>query len=33
MPVFNRVWERADNLPSLEEVGQPEAWLARVGAA
>ena len=33
MPGFNRVWERAANLPSLDEVGSPEAWLARVGAA
>jgi coenzyme F420 biosynthesis associated uncharacterized protein len=30
---FNRVWERASNLPTLEEVNRPEAWLARVGAA
>ena len=33
MPGFNRVWERPANLPSLEEVGRPEAWLSRVGAA
>jgi putative hydrolase len=30
---FNRVWERAANLPTIEEVHQPEAWVARVAAA
>jgi coenzyme F420 biosynthesis associated uncharacterized protein len=30
---FNRVWEQPTNLPTLEEVGRPEAWVARVGAA
>jgi coenzyme F420 biosynthesis associated uncharacterized protein len=29
---FNRVWERASNLPTLDEVNRPDAWLARVGA-
>ncbi len=33
MDGFNRVWERAANLPTLEEVGRPEAWVARVGAS
>ncbi len=33
MPGFNRVWEHAANLPTLEEVNEPEAWLARVGAS
>jgi len=33
MAGFNRVWEDARNLPSLDEVNQPEAWLSRVGAA
>jgi coenzyme F420 biosynthesis associated uncharacterized protein len=32
MEGFNRVWESAGNLPTLEEVGRPEAWVARVGA-
>lgn len=32
MEGFNRVWDNARNLPSLEEVGRPEAWVARVGA-
>jgi len=33
MSGFNRVWEQASNLPTLEEVGRPEAWVARVAAA
>jgi coenzyme F420 biosynthesis associated uncharacterized protein len=33
MTGFNRVWEHASNLPSLDEVNRPEAWLVRVGAA
>jgi coenzyme F420 biosynthesis associated uncharacterized protein len=33
MDGFNRVWERAGNLPTIDEVAEPEAWLARVGAA
>jgi coenzyme F420 biosynthesis associated uncharacterized protein len=32
MEGFNLVWESPANLPTLEEVGRPEAWLARVGA-
>jgi coenzyme F420 biosynthesis associated uncharacterized protein len=27
---FARVWERPENLPTLEEVARPEAWVARV---
>jgi coenzyme F420 biosynthesis associated uncharacterized protein len=30
---FNRVWERDSNLPTLQEIGRPDAWVARVGAA
>ena len=30
---FNRVWEQPSNLPTLEEVTRPEAWMARVAAA
>jgi uncharacterized protein (DUF2342 family) len=30
---FNRVWERRENLPTLIEIGRPEAWVARVSAA
>ena len=33
MEGFNRVWERADHLPSLAEIQSPEAWVARVAAA
>jgi len=33
MEGFNRVWERADNLPSMAEIQSPEAWVARVAAA
>ena len=32
MEGFNLVWESPANLPTLEEIGRPEAWLARVGA-
>ncbi|HXY72614.1 MAG TPA: zinc-dependent metalloprotease [Actinomycetota bacterium] len=27
---FNLVWERPENLPTLEELGRPDEWLARV---
>jgi coenzyme F420 biosynthesis associated uncharacterized protein len=27
---FARVWERSEHLPSLEEIGRPEAWVQRV---
>jgi coenzyme F420 biosynthesis associated uncharacterized protein len=30
MDGFNRVWEQVENLPTIEEVARPEAWLARV---
>jgi len=30
---FNLVWQREDNLPSLEEVGNPQLWLARVAGS
>jgi coenzyme F420 biosynthesis associated uncharacterized protein len=29
---FGLVWERADHLPTLAEVGRPEAWVERVAA-
>ncbi len=32
MEGFNRVWEAAPNLPTLEEVGMPDRWVERVGA-
>jgi len=27
---FNLVWDRPENLPTLEELGRPDEWLARV---
>jgi uncharacterized protein (DUF2342 family) len=30
MAGFNRVWETAEHLPSLEEVMDPKRWLERV---
>jgi len=33
MEGFNRVWERADNLPSMAEIDTPDTWVARVAAA
>jgi coenzyme F420 biosynthesis associated uncharacterized protein len=30
---FNRVWQNESNLPTLEEIGRPDAWVARVGAS
>jgi coenzyme F420 biosynthesis associated uncharacterized protein len=33
MEGFNRVWLRPENLPTIEEVAHPEAWVARVAAA
>jgi coenzyme F420 biosynthesis associated uncharacterized protein len=31
MSTFNLVWRSADDLPTLDEIGEPERWLARVG--
>ena len=28
---FARVWERPDNLPTLEEIARPQDWVHRVG--
>jgi coenzyme F420 biosynthesis associated uncharacterized protein len=33
MEAFNRVWESRWNLPTLDEIARPEAWMARVGSA
>lgn len=33
MAEFNRVWEHPQNLPTLHEIHNPVAWLARLGAA
>jgi coenzyme F420 biosynthesis associated uncharacterized protein len=27
---FNRVWERAEHLPTIDEIASPERWIARV---
>ncbi|MDP5226987.1 MULTISPECIES: zinc-dependent metalloprotease [Arthrobacter] len=31
MEGFNQVWERAGNLPTEEEIHDPQAWLRRMG--
>ena len=31
MDGFNRVWTSPEQLPSLEEIGTPLAWVERVG--
>jgi coenzyme F420 biosynthesis associated uncharacterized protein len=33
MEGFNRVWDGPGNLPTLEEIGRPEEWVARVAAS
>ena len=33
MDAFNRVWEKAENLPTMEEIARPQDWVARVGAS
>lgn len=33
MERFNRIWESASNLPTLDEIARPDHWVARVGAA
>ena len=33
MDVLNRAWAGADAMPRLEELGEPEKWYRRVGAA
>ena len=30
MERFNRIWEGPANLPTMEEIARPEAWVARV---
>jgi coenzyme F420 biosynthesis associated uncharacterized protein len=30
---FSRVWERSENLPTLEEVARPADWVARVASS
>ncbi|GAB3478748.1 zinc-dependent metalloprotease [Nocardiopsis coralliicola] len=31
MDGFNRVWESPETLPTMAEISDPEAWIARVG--
>ena len=33
MEGLNRVWERPENMPTLEEIRDPGLWMDRVGAA
>jgi coenzyme F420 biosynthesis associated uncharacterized protein len=33
MEGFNRVWEGPDSLPTMDEIGRPEDWVARVHAS
>ncbi len=30
---LQRVWERAENLPTLREIGRPQEWITRIEAA
>ena len=32
MSAFNLVWRSAGDLPTLQEIGEPERWLARIGS-
>ena len=32
-PALNRVWEAPDSMPTLAELDDPNAWLARTGPA
>jgi coenzyme F420 biosynthesis associated uncharacterized protein len=33
LATLQRVWERAENLPSLREIGRPDEWIRRIEAA
>jgi uncharacterized protein (DUF2342 family) len=33
MAGLNRVWDSPEALPSLKEITNPDAWLARVAGA
>lgn len=30
LPFANRVWERADNIPTMQEIRNPQLWIARM---
>jgi uncharacterized protein (DUF2342 family) len=30
---LNRVWRSAEDLPTLDEIDNPESWISRVGAS
>jgi uncharacterized protein (DUF2342 family) len=30
MEGFNRIWEREENLPTLDEIADPARWARRV---
>ena len=32
LDAVNKVWEREENVPTLEDLRDPDAWIARVGA-
>ena len=31
MSTFNLVWRSADDLPTIDEIAEPDRWLTRVG--
>ena len=33
MERFNRVWDGSENLPTMEEIAQPDGWVSRVAAS
>jgi coenzyme F420 biosynthesis associated uncharacterized protein len=33
MEAFNRIWEREEHLPTLEEVAEPARWMGRVAGS
>jgi len=30
LPLLNRVWQQAENLPTMAEIGEPARWIARM---
>jgi uncharacterized protein (DUF2342 family) len=33
MQTFNRIWEREDHLPTLQEIAEPGRWVGRVAGS